>query len=110
MGSALIGSLQFFFSFFDRDFLGANLSKSVKFTNLFPQPVQIHDFCSDPISVDPICPQPRSAPMLASPAAAAAAGKRRGEPTEDLKIALSVFIVQGSLKLFLVHLRYFEAA
>ena len=26
---------------------------------LFPQSVRIHYFCSGPISVDPICPQPR---------------------------------------------------
>ena len=26
---------------------------------LVPQSVKIHSFCSDPISVDPICPQPK---------------------------------------------------
>ena len=39
------------------------LSKSAT-AYLFPQPVKIPYFCSGPISVDPICPQPRD-PLLA---------------------------------------------
>ena len=33
---------------------------------LFPQSVKIHCFCSGPISVDPICPQP-SSPAVGQP-------------------------------------------
>ena len=64
MGSALMGSLQIS-CFVDRGFFWVpicqNLSISVNFAYLFPQSVKINYFCSDPISVDPICPQPTSA-------------------------------------------------
>ena len=47
------------------DFLGNDLTRSdnrhLKFAYLFPQSVKNHYFCSDPIRVDPICPQPRLA-------------------------------------------------
>ena len=51
------------FMFFDRgtfwlpSFTYFYLPKSAS-AYLFPQPVNIHHFCSGPISVDPICPQP----------------------------------------------------
>ena len=62
MWSALMASLQIFC--FLTDFLGTNLSTAMNIyrhlstsANLyFPQSVKIHNFCSDPISVDPICP------------------------------------------------------
>ena len=57
MGSALMGSLQFL-AFWQRHFWGTNLSKSINCAYLFPKSVKINNFCSDPISVDPICPQP----------------------------------------------------
>ena len=62
MGSALMGSLQIIV-FFDRGTLGTPvltyfcLRKSAG-AYLFPQSVKISYFCSSPISVDPICPQP----------------------------------------------------
>ena len=31
---------------------------------LVPHSVKIHDFCSGPISVDPICPQPNAAKVF----------------------------------------------
>ena len=58
MGSALMGSLHLFLCF-SRDLLGTNLSKYVNIAYLFTQSVKNSYFCSDPISVDPICPQPR---------------------------------------------------
>ena len=42
------------------------LPKSAR-ANLFPQSVKIHYFCSSPISVDPICPQPKHAPDAGTP-------------------------------------------
>ena len=33
---------------------------------LFPQSVKIHYFCSGPISVDPICPQPNASAKAAA--------------------------------------------
>ena len=59
--SALMGSLQI--CVFDRGTFWVlpltylYLTKSAR-AYLFPQSVKIHDFCSGPISVDPICPQP----------------------------------------------------
>ena len=53
------------FMFFDKGTFGAvtltyfYLPKSVR-AYLFPQSVEIHYFCSGPISVDLICPQPES--------------------------------------------------
>ena len=35
-----------------------SVETSVDFAYLFPQPVKTRYFCSDPIGVDPICPQP----------------------------------------------------
>ena len=65
IGSALMGLLQICKSYFfwQRDLLGTpvnllNLPKSDR-AYLFPQSVKNHYFCSGPISVDPICPQPR---------------------------------------------------
>ena len=57
MGSALIGSLQF--SCFLREGLFGHSSTYSYLPGsarayLLPQPVQIHDFCSGPISVDPM--------------------------------------------------------
>ena len=45
-----------FIVFWQRDFLGINLSKYVNRAYLFPQSVNDPYFCSDPISVDPSCP------------------------------------------------------
>ena len=41
--------------------MGTNLSKSVNCAYLFPRSVKISYFCSGPISVDPMCPQPTKA-------------------------------------------------
>ena len=54
------------FMFFDRDFWVLHLAyfylpRSAR-AYLFPRSVKIHYFCSGPISVDPICPQPRRIP------------------------------------------------
>ena len=57
--------------FWQRDFLGTNLSTSVNFAYLFPPSVKVHYLCSGPISVDPICPQPQEALLLFSVAAGA---------------------------------------
>ena len=58
---ALMGSLQMFM-FFDRDFSGTPVNLllySQKCQGVPFSPIcQIHYFCSSPISVDPICPQP----------------------------------------------------
>ena len=43
-----------------------NLSTSTNLAYLFPKPVRIHYFCSDPLSVDPICPQPSFTASLSS--------------------------------------------
>ena len=65
MGSALMGSLQMS-CFFDRGTFWVppltyfHLPKSAR-AYLFPQSVKTHYFCSGPISVDPICPQPKIA-------------------------------------------------
>ena len=54
------------FMFFDRGtfwvlpFTYFYIPKSAR-AYLFPQSVKIHDFCSGPISLDPICPQPMNA-------------------------------------------------
>ena len=60
MGSALLGSLQG--CCFLTDFLGTPVNLLLIFPNCqgvpFSSICQIHDFCSGPISVDPICPQP----------------------------------------------------
>ena len=64
MGSALTGSLQI--SCFLTGIFGVlrvtclYLPKSAR-VYLFPQPVKIPYFCSGPINVDPICPQPSTA-------------------------------------------------
>ena len=65
MGSALMGSLAFSFVVFDRGTFRVlpltyfYLPKSAR-AYLFPKSVkQKHYFCSRPINVDPICPQPR---------------------------------------------------
>ena len=55
LGSALMGSLQILV-FFARAYL-------------FPQSVEIHYFCSGPINVDRICPQPRSSRWCSTNAA-----------------------------------------
>ena len=47
---------------------------------LFPQSVKIHYFCSGPIRVDPICPQPRGEKAHASLGRVA---RRRRRPVED---------------------------
>ena len=63
MGSALINGVTAKFMVFDRGIFGVlpltclYLPKSAR-AHLFPQSVKIHHFCSGPISVDPICPQP----------------------------------------------------
>ena len=59
-----VGSLRFFlFLFFDGGTcwvpIFRNLSTSVNFAHLFPQSVKVRYFCSGPISVDPICPEPK---------------------------------------------------
>ena len=64
MGSALKGSLQI--SSFVTDLLGTPVNlfyipKSAR-AYLFPQRVKMYYFCSCPISVDPMCPQPRFTP------------------------------------------------
>ena len=72
MGSALIGSLQVS-CFLDRGTFWVlpltyfHLPKSAR-AYLFPQSVEIHYFCSGPISVDPVSLQPRS-PCGPGPAA-----------------------------------------
>ena len=62
MGSALMGSLQFFM-FFDRGSFGYStyfyLPRSAR-AYLFPHSVKIRYLCGGPISVDPIRPQPRT--------------------------------------------------
>ena len=65
MGSELMGSLHMLL-YFDWGIVCIpncqNLPISVGVAYLFPQSVKTHYFCSDPsdpISVDPICPQPR---------------------------------------------------
>ena len=71
MGSALMGSLHFLF--FDRGTFWVlplsyfYLPKSAR-AYRFPQSVKINHFCSGPISVDPICPQPRQVPHRRLPA------------------------------------------
>ena len=67
MGSALMGSLQQKHVSLQRDLLGTPvnlitfISLKVPGHTFFPnKSVKIHDFCSGPISVDPICPQPGS--------------------------------------------------
>ena len=64
MGSALLGSLQIS-CFLTRTFRVLPLTylyfpKSAR-AYFVPQSGKIHYFYSDPISVDPICPQPRRA-------------------------------------------------
>ena len=63
MGSALMGSLQsscfLTGTFWVLPLTCFYLPKSAR-AYLFPQSVKIHYFCSSPISVDPICPQPIS--------------------------------------------------
>ena len=44
---------------------------------LFPQPVEIHYFCSGLISVDPICPQPRTPALTISTTGGTASGRIR---------------------------------
>ena len=60
MGSALTGSLLHILCFLTEGLSG--YSRSPTFISsrayLFPQSVKMHYFCSGPISVDPICPQP----------------------------------------------------
>ena len=62
MESALTGSLRV--SCFDRGTFWVlpltyfYIPKSAR-AYLFPKSIEIHYFCSIPISVDPICPQPR---------------------------------------------------
>ena len=51
---------------------------------LFPQSVKIHDFCSGPISVDPICPQPK--------AIATALGQNVAKPGAGFQAVLIVCI------------------
>ena len=64
MGSALIGATASFM-LFDRGAFGVlpltyfYIHKGAR-SYLFPQSVKIHDFCSGPVSVDPVCPQPRA--------------------------------------------------
>ena len=64
MGSALMGSLQISM-WFDRGTFWVLpltyfcLPKGAR-TYLFPQSVEINDFRSGPVSVDPICPQPKA--------------------------------------------------
>ena len=64
MGSALTGStMPAIFRFVDRGTFWVlpltyfDLPKSSR-VYLFPQSVRIHYFFSDPVSVEPICPQP----------------------------------------------------
>ena len=62
MGSALLGSLRIY-CFFDRGtfwVLPLTYLYSAKRARayLFPQSVEIRYFCSGPVSVDPVCPQP----------------------------------------------------
>ena len=70
MGSALMGSPQ--------------ISQSVK----------IDYFCSGPIRVDPICPQPR-------PARGALRGLRRGRPRQDARCPCLYIVICFSLLLFI---------
>ena len=71
MGSALMGSLQIPVSF-DRGtfgvlpltyFLSSQKCQGVPFSPI----CQIHNFCGGPISVDPICPQPKGTAHSARP-------------------------------------------
>ena len=54
-----------FFMLFDGLFgyqsvkIGQRMSKAINLTYFFTQSIKMHYFCSDPISVDPICPQPK---------------------------------------------------
>ena len=56
------------FMFFDRGTFSVllltnfDIPKSAR-AYQFPKSVKIHYFCSGPISVDPICPQPTNAPV-----------------------------------------------
>ena len=65
MGSALIGSLQITCFLTEVPFgyqsvkIYQHLSTSVYFLWALSPSVKTHYFCSDPISVDPICPQPK---------------------------------------------------
>ena len=65
IGSALMGSVTATFFFFDRGTFWVLLltyfclRKSAR-GHFFPQPVKTHYFCSGPINVEPICPQPRT--------------------------------------------------
>ena len=65
MGSALVRHCKF--RVFDRGTFWVpiyqNMFMIIICAYLFPQSVKIPYFCSDPISVEPICPQPRSAPI-----------------------------------------------
>ena len=72
MGLALMGSLQISCFLTEVLFGATNLSKSVNCAYLFPQSISNYYFCSDPISVDPICPQPRK------PGESEADGRREG--------------------------------
>ena len=48
------------FMFFDRGAFWVPIGQHMSIVaSLFPQSVKHHYFCSDPIGVDPICPQPR---------------------------------------------------
>ena len=65
MGSALMGPLRIFSCFYRGTFrapIFQNLSISVNFAFLFPQPAKTHYFSSGPIRVDPICPQTKACP------------------------------------------------
>ena len=68
MGSALMGSLQLSCFSSEGPFLGTPVNLLVSSQKCqgvpFPQSVKPHVFCSGPISVDPICPQPK---MLRAP-------------------------------------------
>ena len=75
MGSALMGSLQIS-CFWQRDFLGTPINLllySQKCQGVPFSPIcQTNDFCSGPISVDPISPQPKMEGMERG-------GEREGE-------------------------------
>ena len=56
-GVSTTGVTAIFMCFGQKDLTYLYIPKSVR-AYLFPQSVKIHYFCSGPISVDPICPQP----------------------------------------------------